>query len=88
MFAACAYLLAAMAVLAWKSRGLDAALLVSLGGALVVPLGLMAAARLQQPEVRVINKSAMLLRPPAPRTSGRPRWPPRTARTSSTPTCR
>jgi hypothetical protein len=61
IFAACAYLVAAMLVLAWPSRGLDAALLVSLGGALVVPLGLMAAARLQQPEVRVINKSATLL---------------------------
>jgi len=61
VFAACAYLLAAMLVLAWRSRGVDFALLVSLAGALVVPLGLMAAARLQQPEVRVINKSATLL---------------------------
>ncbi len=61
IFAACAYLVAAMLVLAWPSRGVDAALLVSLGGALVVPLGLMAADRLQQPEVRVINKSASLL---------------------------
>src|SRR6266851_5701253 len=49
IFAACAYLVAAMLVLAWPSR------------ALVVPLGLMAADRLQQPEVRVINKSASLL---------------------------
>jgi hypothetical protein len=61
IFAACAYLLAAMFVLGWRSRGLDSALLVSLAGALVVPLGLLAAARLQQPEVRVINKSATLL---------------------------
>jgi glycosyl transferase family 87 len=61
IFAACAYLVAAMLVLAWPSRGLDAALLVSFAGALVVPLSLMAAARLQQPEVRVINKSASLL---------------------------
>jgi hypothetical protein len=61
IFAACAYLLAAMLVLAWKSRGVDSALLVGLAGALVVPLGLMAAARLQQPEVRVINKSASLM---------------------------
>jgi hypothetical protein len=61
IFAACAYLLAAMVVLGWKSRGVDTALLISLTGALVVPLGLMAAARLQQPEVRVINKSATLL---------------------------
>ena len=61
IFAACAYLVAAMLVLAWPSRGLDPALLVSLTGALIVPLGLMAADRLQQPEVRVINKSATLL---------------------------
>src|SRR5579859_5414802 len=61
IFAACSYLFAAMLVLAWPSRGRDAALLLSLAGALVVPLGLMAAARLQQPEVRVINKSATLL---------------------------
>lgn len=61
VFAACAYLLAAMIVLAWRSRGLDCALLVSLGGALVTPLVLMANARLQQPEVRVINTSASML---------------------------
>jgi Glycosyltransferase family 87 len=61
ILAACAYLLAAMLVLALKSRGVDAALLVSLAGGLIVPLGLMAADRLQQPEVRVINKSATLL---------------------------
>jgi hypothetical protein len=61
IFAACAYLLAAMAVLGLRSRGLDVALVLSLAGALAVPLGLMAAARMQQPEVRVINKSAVLL---------------------------
>ena len=61
VFAACSYLLAAMAVLAWKSRGLDSALLISLTGALVAPLVLMADARIQQPEVRVINKSASML---------------------------
>ena len=61
IFAACAYLVAAMLVLACQSRGVDSALLVSLSGALIVPLGLMAADRLQQPEVRVINKSASLL---------------------------
>src|SRR4029077_11006626 len=61
IFAACAYLVSAMLVLVFKSRGLDWALLVSLAGALIVPLGLMAADRLQQPEVRVINKSASLL---------------------------
>src|SRR5262249_45499305 len=61
IFAACAYLVAAMLVLVFKSRGVDSALLVSLSGALIVPLGLLAADRLQQPEVRVINKSASLL---------------------------
>jgi hypothetical protein len=61
IFAACSYLLAAMIVLALKARGVDSALLISLAGALVLPLGLMAADRLQQPEVRVINKSASLL---------------------------
>jgi Glycosyltransferase family 87 len=61
IFAACSYLLAAMAVLAWKSRGLDCALVISIAGALGAPLLLMAAARLQQPEVRVINKSASML---------------------------
>lgn len=61
IFAASAYLVAAMLVLVWRSRGTDMALLASLAGALVVPLGLMAAARRQQPEVRVINKSATLL---------------------------
>jgi hypothetical protein len=61
VFAACAYLLAAMAILAWRSRGLDCALVISLGGALVMPLVLMAQHRLQQPEVRVISKSAAML---------------------------
>src|SRR5437763_16320338 len=46
VFAACAYLLAAMAVLAWRSRGTDVALGVSLAGALVVPLSLMAIHRM------------------------------------------
>src|SRR5437764_14633044 len=57
IFAACSYLVAAMLVLAFKSRGVDSALLVSLSGGLIVPLGLMAADLLQQPEVRVINES-------------------------------
>ena len=61
IFAACSYLLAARVVLIFKARGVDSALLISLAGALVLPLGLMAADRLQQPEVRVINKSAALL---------------------------
>jgi hypothetical protein len=61
VFAACSYLLAAMAVLAWKSRGTDLALVISLAGALVVPLSLMAVHRMRQPEVGVINQSASLL---------------------------
>jgi len=61
IFAACSYLLAAMVVLAWRSRGVDSALLISLGGALAAPLVLMAGARMQQPEVRVINTSAAML---------------------------
>ena len=48
VFAGCSYLLAAMAVLGWKSRGLDLALVVSLAGALVAPMWLMAGHRLQQ----------------------------------------
>ena len=61
VFAGCAYLLAAMAVLLWRSRGLDLALVISVVGALVAPMWLMAAERLQQPEVQVINRSAALL---------------------------
>jgi hypothetical protein len=61
VFAGCAYLLAAMAVLLWKSRGLDVALVISVVGALVAPMWLMAADRLQQPEVQVINRSAVML---------------------------
>lgn len=61
VFACCSYLLAAMALLAWKSRGLDAALVISLIGSLVAPMWLMAANRLQQPEVQVIDRSAAML---------------------------
>ena len=46
IFAACSYLLAAMLVLIFKARGVDPALLISLSGALIVPVGLMAADRL------------------------------------------
>jgi Predicted integral membrane protein len=38
----CSYLLAAMAVLVWKSRGLDVALVISVAGALAAPMWLMA----------------------------------------------
>ena len=56
--AAIAYLVAAAAVLAWRSRGIDLALLVSLGGALVTPLFWNAATGSRQPEVGVIQRSA------------------------------
>jgi hypothetical protein len=59
--AACAYLVAAVAVLAWRSRGLDLALLASLGGALVAPLFWNAATHRRQPEVTVIQRSAHML---------------------------
>jgi Glycosyltransferase family 87 len=61
IFAGCSYLLAAMAVLLWKSRGLDVALLISVAGALAAPMWLMAGHRLQQPEVQVIDHSAAML---------------------------
>jgi hypothetical protein len=61
IFAGCAYLLAAMAVLVWKSRGLDVALVISVVGALAAPMWLMAGHRLQQPEVQVIDHSAAML---------------------------
>jgi hypothetical protein len=61
IFAGCAYLLAAMAVLVWKSRGLDVALVISVAGALAAPMWLMAGHRLQQPEVQVIDHSAAML---------------------------
>src|ERR1700735_5220708 len=56
--AACAYLVAAAAVLAWQSRGLDLALLVSVAGALVAPLYWNDATGKRQPEVSVIQRSA------------------------------
>jgi hypothetical protein len=61
MIAACAYLAASVAVLAWKSRGIDLALLLSVAGALVAPLFLNAASGRRQPEVAVINRSALQL---------------------------
>ena len=56
--AACAYLAAAAVVLAWQSRGLDLALLISIGGALVTPLFWNAATGKRQPEGSVIQRSA------------------------------
>ncbi len=61
IFAGISYLLAAMFVLVWKSRGLDVALVISLAGALAAPMWLMAGHGLQQPEVEVIDKSAAML---------------------------
>src|SRR5487761_1378704 len=59
--AAVGYLVAAIVTLAWRSRGLDLALLSGLCGALLVPLGWLAVQGRQQPEVSVIIKSAQLL---------------------------
>ena len=58
LIAACSYVAAAMAVLAWRSRGIDLALLLSVAGALVTPLFLNAADGQKQPEVSVIARSA------------------------------
>src|SRR5487761_1708600 len=59
--AAVGYLVAAIVTLAWRSRGLDLALLSGLCGALLVPLGWLAVQGRQQPEVSVLIKSAQLL---------------------------
>lgn len=59
--AACAYALAAIVVMAWKSRGADVALLLSFCGALLVPLAWMAWSGEQQPEVTVVARSAVSL---------------------------
>jgi 4-amino-4-deoxy-L-arabinose transferase-like glycosyltransferase len=58
LIAAGAYLAAGIAVLAWRSRGIDLALLLSVAGALVTPLFLNAADGQKQPEVSVIARSA------------------------------
>lgn len=59
--AAVAYGLAAAVAAAWRSRGVDAALLLAISGAVAAPLTLMAAAGHSQPEVAVIVRSADLL---------------------------
>jgi 4-amino-4-deoxy-L-arabinose transferase-like glycosyltransferase len=61
LIASCAYVAAAMAVLIWRSRGIDLALLLSVAGALVTPLFLNAATGRKQPEVSVIARSAKQL---------------------------
>jgi Glycosyltransferase family 87 len=58
LIAAIAYLVACTAVLAWRSRGIDLALLASVGGALVTPLFWNAETGKRQPEVSVIQRSA------------------------------
>jgi hypothetical protein len=61
LIATCAYIAAALAVLAWRSRGIDLALLLSVGGALVTPMFWNAATNQKQPEVGVIARSAKQL---------------------------
>lgn len=61
LMAACGYAAAAIAVMAWRSRGMDLALVVSLCGALIIPLAWMAWTGQGQPEVSVITRSAGLL---------------------------
>jgi hypothetical protein len=59
--AACAYVASVVAVLAWRSRGIDLALLLSVSGALITPLFLNAATGRMQPEVAVVVRSARQL---------------------------
>jgi hypothetical protein len=61
MIAVCAYAAAGAAVVAWRSRGIDLALLLSLGGALATPLFVNATTGRRQPEVSVIMRSASQL---------------------------
>jgi 4-amino-4-deoxy-L-arabinose transferase-like glycosyltransferase len=61
LIGACSYVAAAVAVLAWRSRGIDLALLLSVSGALITPLFMNAATGRKQPEVAVIARSAKQL---------------------------
>src|SRR5512135_419684 len=62
LFAAGAYVLAAVVVLAWRSaRGVDLALILSIGGALAAPLAVLAHQGKWQPEVGVIARGARLM---------------------------
>jgi Glycosyltransferase family 87 len=61
LIASCAYVAAAMAVLAWRSRGIDLGLVLSVCGALLTPLFVNAATGRRQPEVAVIARSAKQL---------------------------
>jgi hypothetical protein len=61
---ACAYALAALAVLAWRSRatfGVDVALTVIICGAILIPLLWMVATGHGEPEVGVVANSAQTL---------------------------
>ena len=62
LFAAGAYVLAAAVVLAWRSaRSVDLALILSIGGALIAPLAVLAEQGRWQPEVGVIARGARLM---------------------------
>jgi Glycosyltransferase family 87 len=61
IFAAGAYGVAAVAVAAWRRHGFGLAAVISVGGALVVPLAWMATTGAGQPEIDVITHSAALL---------------------------
>jgi 4-amino-4-deoxy-L-arabinose transferase-like glycosyltransferase len=61
LVAVCAYGAAATAVLAWRSRGIDLALMLSVCGALITPLFWNAATGQKQPEVAVIARAAKQL---------------------------
>src|ERR1022692_4063147 len=60
-WAVCGYGLAALITLAWKARGATAALGVSVAGAVIGPLGQLAATGRNMPEVSVIERAAALL---------------------------
>ena len=62
LFAAGAYVLAAVVVLAWRSaRGVDLALIIGIAGALFAPLAVLAEQGKWQPEVGVIARGAQLM---------------------------
>ncbi|HEV3382137.1 MAG TPA: glycosyltransferase 87 family protein [Trebonia sp.] len=59
--AACGYAIAFIVLLAWKGRGRDVALGVSLIGGLLAPLSWMISKGLEQPEVAVVARSGAML---------------------------
>jgi hypothetical protein len=61
LIAAATYGAAAVIAVVWKTRGTEVALVIGVGGALLAPLGWLAAAGQGQPEVNVIVRSAQLL---------------------------